>query len=75
MRVVWSPIAVCRALSGQGRVCVVRSDASVVTMYLSEHGNKKMKQVLSRYLKPGARVVTYQFPVLPCPHTHDPPSQ
>ena len=54
---------------------MVRSDASVVTMYLSEHGNKKMKQVLSRYLKPGARVVTYQFPVLPCPHTHDPPSQ
>jgi hypothetical protein len=48
---------------------VVRSDASVVTMYLSEHGNKKMKQVLSRCLKPGARVVTYQFPgTSPSPH-------
>jgi hypothetical protein len=31
-------------------------------MYLSEHGNKKMKDVLNRFLKPGARVVAYQFP-------------
>ncbi|ELR21755.1 uncharacterized protein ACA1_385110 [Acanthamoeba castellanii str. Neff] len=47
------------------------TDASVVTMYLSEHGNKKMKQVLSRCLKPGARVVTYQFPGTSPSHTHD----
>jgi hypothetical protein len=54
-----------RVLSRRTLYCC--RDASVVTMYLSEHGNKKMKDVLNRFLKPGARVVAYQFPGM---HTH-----
>jgi SAM-dependent methyltransferase len=37
------------------------SSASVVTLYLSHHGNQALKPILLRQLQPGARVVSYTF--------------
>jgi len=37
------------------------SQATVVTLYLSQDGNAAVKPVLQRQLKPGARVVSYTF--------------
>lgn len=39
------------------------SPADVVTMYLLTSSNERMKPNLERYLKPGARVVSNQFPI------------
>lgn len=39
------------------------SPADVVTMYLMTGSNERLKPALSKYLKPGARVVSNQFPI------------
>lgn len=39
------------------------STATVVTMYLSETGNRQLLEALQPSLKPGTRLVTYCFPV------------
>jgi len=39
------------------------SAADVVTMFFLTSSNEKMKPNLERYLKPGARVVSNQFPI------------
>jgi ubiquinone/menaquinone biosynthesis C-methylase UbiE len=39
------------------------SPADVVTMYLLTSSNERMKPNLEKYLKPGARVVSNQFPI------------
>ena len=38
-------------------------EADVVTMYLSQYANERVKGKLAKELKPGARVVTYIFPI------------
>lgn len=39
------------------------SDADVVTMYLDTQSNSKLKPRLEKFLKNGARVVSYDYPV------------
>lgn len=39
------------------------SPATVVTMCLLTTSNERLKPNLEKYLKPGARVVSYQFPI------------
>ena len=39
------------------------SPADMVTMYLLTGSNERMKPALEKYLKPGARVVSNQFPI------------
>ncbi|HYW41301.1 MAG TPA: methyltransferase domain-containing protein [Bryobacteraceae bacterium] len=39
------------------------SGASVVTMYLLTSSNERLKPNLEKYLKPGARVVSNEFPI------------
>ena len=39
------------------------SPADVVTMYLLTSSNERLKPNLEKYLKPGARVVSNQFPI------------
>ena len=39
------------------------SPADVVTMYLLTSSNERLKPNLEKYLKPGARVVSYEFPI------------
>jgi predicted RNA methylase len=39
------------------------SPADVVTMFFLTNSNEKLKPTLEKYLKPGARVVSNQFPV------------
>jgi protein-L-isoaspartate O-methyltransferase len=39
------------------------SPADVVTMYLLTGSNERLKPALEKYLRPGARVVSNQFPV------------
>ena len=39
------------------------SAADVVTMYLLTSSNERLKPNLEKYLKPGARVVSYEFPI------------
>ncbi|MGA2143811.1 MAG: methyltransferase domain-containing protein [Bryobacteraceae bacterium] len=39
------------------------SPADVVTLYLLTNSNERLKPNLEKYLKPGARVVSNQFPV------------
>ncbi len=39
------------------------SPATVVTMYLLTSSNERLKPNLEKYLRPGARVVSYQFPI------------
>jgi ubiquinone/menaquinone biosynthesis C-methylase UbiE len=39
------------------------SSADVVTLYLLTSSNERLKPNLEKYLKPGARVVSYEFPI------------
>jgi hypothetical protein len=39
------------------------SSADVVTMYLTTRSNERIRPKLERELKPGARVVTHNFPL------------
>ena len=39
------------------------SPATVVTMYLSESVNSRLEPKLRRELRPGARIVSHQFPI------------
>ena len=39
------------------------SPADVVTMYFLTNSNERMRPALEKYLKPGARVVSNQFPI------------
>ena len=39
------------------------SPANVVTMYLLTSSNERLKPILEKYLKPGARVVSNEFPI------------
>jgi predicted RNA methylase len=39
------------------------SSADVVTMYLLTSSNERLKPNLEKYLKPGSRVVSYEFPI------------
>jgi predicted RNA methylase len=39
------------------------SAADVVTMYLLTSSNERLKPNLEKYLKPGSRVVSYEFPI------------
>jgi len=39
------------------------SPADVVTMYFLTGSNERLKPTLEKYLKPGARVVSNQFPI------------
>lgn len=39
------------------------SDATVVTLYLSNSINMRLRGILERQLKPGARVVSHRFPM------------
>ena len=39
------------------------SDATVVTLYLLSSSNAKLRPLLTRQLKPGARIVSHQFPI------------
>jgi predicted RNA methylase len=56
-------------LSGQARVVqgdVLLTDltgADVVTMYLDTESNAKLRPRLEKFLKPGARVVSHDYPV------------
>lgn len=60
-----------KALGLQDRVHMVQgsalhvdlSPADVVTMVLLTSSNELMKPLLAKYLKPGARVVSMQFPI------------
>jgi hypothetical protein len=55
----------------QDRVTIVQgsalhvdlSPATVVTMYLLTSSNERLKPILDRYLKPGARVVSTDYPI------------
>ena len=37
------------------------SDATVVTLYLSDSINRRIASILQRQLKPGARIVSHRF--------------
>ena len=37
------------------------SDATVVTLYLLSSSNRKLRPILTRQLKPGARIVSHAF--------------
>ncbi|MBZ5626753.1 MAG: class I SAM-dependent methyltransferase [Acidobacteriia bacterium] len=60
-----------KALGLEDRVSMVEgsalhmdlSPANVVTMFFLTSSNEKMKPNLEKYLKPGARVVSNQFPI------------
>jgi predicted RNA methylase len=60
-----------RELGLQDRVTIVQgsalhvdlSPATVVTMYLLTSSNERLKPILDRYLKPGARVVSTDYPI------------
>jgi len=55
-----------------GMVKIVHSDvtqisvreADAVTLYLLESANQRLRPILERDLKPGARVVSHDFPIL-----------
>ena len=65
LRVIWSKISV--KISGQNRIQIVWgnlfhqniSDASVVTLFLWQRTNEKLKDKLQEELKPGSRVISY----------------
>ena len=40
------------------------SPATVITMYLLTSSNERLKPILERYLKPGARVVSTDYPIM-----------
>ena len=60
-----------RELGLQDRVTIIQgsalhvdlSPATVVTMYLLTSSNERLKPILDRYLKPGARVVSTDYPI------------
>ena len=60
-----------KALGLEDRVSMVEgsalrvdlSPADVVTMYLLTSSNERLKPNLEKYLKPGSRVVSYEFPI------------
>lgn len=60
-----------RELGLQDRVRIVQgsalhvdlSPATVVTMYLLTSSNARLKPILEKYLKPGARVVSTDYPI------------
>jgi ubiquinone/menaquinone biosynthesis C-methylase UbiE len=60
-----------KALGLEDRVSMVEgsalrvdlSPADVVTMYLLTSSNERLKPNLEKYLKPGSRVVCYEFPI------------
>lgn len=53
-----------RVMMIQGNVLRVDlSGADVVTMYLLTSSNERLKPNLEKYLKPGARVVSNEFPI------------
>jgi predicted O-methyltransferase YrrM len=37
------------------------SDATVVMLYLNEHLNERLRPILQKMLKPGARIVSHEF--------------
>jgi hypothetical protein len=55
----------------QGRIAVLQADffqedlseATVVTLYLTTMGNSRLRPKLERELRPGARVVSHDFPI------------
>ena len=47
----------------QDAMTVDVSDATVVTLYLLAASNAKLRPVLTRTLKPGARIVAHNFPL------------
>jgi len=59
------------ALGLEGRVSMIEgnmmhvdlSPATVVTMFLMTSSNERLKPNLEKYLKPGARVVSNEFPI------------
>jgi ubiquinone/menaquinone biosynthesis C-methylase UbiE len=60
-----------KALGLEDRVSMIQgsalrvdlSPADVVTMYLLTSSNERLKPNLEKYLKPGSRVVCYEFPI------------
>jgi predicted RNA methylase len=60
-----------RSMGLEDRITVIQgsalrvnlSPADVVTMYFLTGSNERMKPALEKYLKPGARVVSNQFPI------------
>ena len=47
----------------QDALSVDVSEATVVTLYMLPEFNAKLRPILSRQLKPGARVISHDFPV------------
>jgi protein-L-isoaspartate O-methyltransferase len=60
-----------RAMGLEGKIRVIQgsalrvdlSPADVVTMYFLTGSNERLRPTLEKYLKPGARVVSNQFPI------------
>jgi hypothetical protein len=67
-RAAWSRFSIWRRKL-QGKAIIIRqnffqttlADATVVTLYQGYEINKKIREKLSRELKPGTRVVSYRF--------------
>jgi len=63
----------------QGRIAVLEADffqedlseATIVTLYLTTMGNSRLRPKLEKELKPGARVVSHDFPVAEWVHSGD----
>ena len=47
----------------QDAMTVDLSDATVVTLYLLSASNVKLRPILTKQLRPGARIVTHEFPI------------
>jgi hypothetical protein len=47
----------------QDAMTVDVSDATVVTLYLLAASNVKLRPVLTRTLRPGARIVAHNYPI------------
>jgi SAM-dependent methyltransferase len=47
----------------QDAMTVDVSDATVVTLYLLSASNVKLRPILTKQLRPGARIVTHEFPI------------
>jgi len=63
----------------QGRIVVLQanffeedlSEATIVTLYLTTMGNSRLRPKLERELRPGARVVSHDFPVTEWVHSRE----
>jgi SAM-dependent methyltransferase len=63
----------------QGRVAVLQGDffqedlseATVVTLYLTTMGNSRLRPKLEKELRPGARVVSHDFPITDWVHSRE----